>query len=110
MKLPFPLPFAAAAALCIAPPACQSLVDVPPVSVALMAGTGSSAADLETGRRIYTTQCTACHSAEPIGRHSANQWRELLGEMARRAKLDANEKERLLAYILAVRRTLDEPR
>jgi mono/diheme cytochrome c family protein len=71
------------------------------------AKSGAGVADLDAGRRIYTTQCTACHQPQPIGRYGADEWPRILAVMTVRAKLDATGREQVRAYILAA---LDAPR
>ena len=86
---------------------CASLESVaPPVTPALVAASrGASAATLGEGRRIFTGACTACHSADPVGRFSTGEWHRIVGEMADRSKLDAARQSALLAYIAAAKAT-----
>jgi mono/diheme cytochrome c family protein len=67
---------------------------------------GVTREDLAVGRRIYATQCTACHSLEPVENYPSDKWREIVGTMAGRAKLDAAQRAQLLAYLLAARASL----
>lgn len=78
----------------------------PPVGPQLLAvaeSRGHDGATLERGRRIYVTKCAACHSIEPIGRYSAEQWRALLPDMVAQTKLDAKETADVEAYLLTAR-------
>ena len=78
----------------------------PPVSPAMVgASHGATADTLNGGRRIFTTQCTACHSADPVGKHSVAEWRRIVGDMSHRAKLNAAQEQALLAYLIAARET-----
>ena len=63
-------------------------------------------ATLERGRKIYTTSCTECHVARPIGHYSIEQWRHYIEIMAPRAGLQAHDRTTLAAYLLAARRSL----
>ncbi len=58
-------------------------------------------ATLEQGRNVYLTDCTRCHSAEPISRYSAPQWGDIVGRMATESKLDESHTAALRAYVLA---------
>ena len=74
----------------------------PPVTPALVAASaGKSAATLAAGREIFAGRCTTCHSADPPGKYSVAKWREIVGDMSHRAKLDASQEAALLAYITA---------
>ena len=97
-----------AAATCAVLAACGMMTPPPPVTPALAAAAQGRAgvADLEAGRRIYTTQCAACHLPQPIGRHDADEWPDILATMSARAKLGATERGQLSAYVLTARRTL----
>ena len=66
---------------------------------------GASIATLESGRRTFATQCTACHNANPVGKYSAAQWRKIVADMSLRAKLNAGQEQALLAYVIAARET-----
>ncbi len=82
---------------------CAALVNVaPPVTPAMIAASGgASGATLETGRRIYATQCTTCHLADPVTKHSSAAWRRIVADMSERAKLDEAQESALLAYVQA---------
>lgn len=88
--------------------ACQTVSYVPKVTPALVSAApgGASVEALENGRQIYGGKCTACHSAEPIGRYSAEEWPGIIEEMAKVSKLTEAEKRDLSAYIFAVHRSL----
>ena len=89
---------------------CASLENAaPPVTPALLATGGGSLQTLEEGRRIFTGACVACHSAEPVGKHSSAEWRSIVAEMAPRAKLTPARQSALLAYILAAKATPPAP-
>jgi len=80
---------------------CASLDQVaPPVTAAM----GNDPHVLEEGRRIYTRQCTSCHSAEPIASYTAAQWRTILPDMAERTKLDAAKSHAVERYVFAALR------
>ncbi len=57
---------------------------------------------LEAGRQIYLTQCTDCHSAEPIRNYPASRWPGILDEMAPKTKLSPAQERDVRAYVAAV--------
>lgn len=86
---------------------CANLANVAPSVTPAMVGAsgGATAETLTTGRRIFTTQCTSCHNADPVAKHSFAEWRRIVGEMSARAKLSGAEEAALLAYLQAAPRT-----
>ena len=96
-----PSPFQLLAAAVLAGCAVPNLA--PPVSPAMTARAGRPASTLEEGRRLYTGRCATCHTIDPVGKYSAPRWREIIAEMADKAKLSPAEKDAVLAYILAAR-------
>lgn len=80
---------------------CASISSIaPPVTPAMVAvGGGVHAATLEQGRRTFTTRCTSCHSADPVTRHSAEEWNGIVAKMSARTRLTAAEELALLAYL-----------
>ena len=87
---------------------CAALEPVaPPVTPAMVAASrGASAETLDAGRRIFSGKCTACHTADPIGKYTAPEWRGIVSDMAHRSKLDPTQQSALLAYIEAARASL----
>jgi len=61
---------------------------------------------LQEGRNIYLTDCVRCHSVEPIGRYSTDQWHKVLPRMARETRLDDRRTAALTAYVLAAHEVL----
>jgi cytochrome c5 len=55
---------------------------------------------LQAGRTIYNEQCTRCHGAKPISQYSEQEWERIIGRMAPKAKLTADQTETLRRYIL----------
>lgn len=64
---------------------------------------GTSSADLNEGKTIYNTKCTRCHGAKKIVTRDEKSWKASIDKMAPRAKLTADEKEKLTRYILSYR-------
>ena len=85
---------------------CAAVSVAPPITSALIAASGGKpAVTLAMGREIFAGRCTACHSADPVGKYSIAKWREIVGDMAHRAKLDATQQAALLAYLAAAHDT-----
>ena len=63
---------------------------------------------LEAGREVYLTDCARCHSVEPIGRYSAEYWREILPRMAEEAELDDAEAAAVDAYVTLAHALLEK--
>jgi hypothetical protein len=42
-----------------------------------------------------------CHGLEPREKYTEKQWRHIVPEMAKKAKLDANQEAVILKYVLA---------
>ena len=83
---------------------CAVVSVAPPVTPALVAASGGkSATTLALGREMFAGRCTTCHAADPTGKYSVTRWREIVGDMAHRAKLDPSQEAALLAYITAAR-------
>ncbi len=76
---------------------------IPPVTPSLAARSKSPASLLEEGRRIYTRQCTACHTAESVPKY-AGRWPGIIRDMAPEAKLTPPQEQAVLAYVLAAER------
>jgi mono/diheme cytochrome c family protein len=63
-------------------------------------------AELEEGRKLYTTRCTECHDLEMLDSRSAAGWQNVVSGMARRAGVDSAQQARILAYIAAASRVV----
>lgn len=72
----------------------------------LKASRSADAGVLEHGRRILTTRCIKCHSLEPIGKYTPEEWVESLADMSKRSKLTPAEHQALERYVLAARAAL----
>jgi cytochrome c553 len=88
---------------------CASLQErAPEISVAIAntgAKHGAGIEQLAAGRKILVTRCTECHAPRIVRNYPADEWPMLVDKMAPRAKLSASQKNDLLAYLLAVRKT-----
>ena len=72
-------------------------------SVAEKRWTGVQPEELRQGHTIYTTKCTRCHGNFEITRFSESKWLHEIDEMAPKAKLTAEEKDKLTKHILSYR-------
>lgn len=50
---------------------------------------------------LYNSKCGTCHALQPREKYSANRWKQIVPEMAKKAKLDANQEALILNYVLA---------
>lgn len=71
------------------------------VSINQIAPPITGSAQLTEGRRIYTTQCTTCHVAEPVKKYTAAEWRTILPEMIEETKLNAQQAAAVTEYVRA---------
>jgi hypothetical protein len=51
------------------------------------------------GRNLYVSKCTSCHKAYEPELHTTLEWKTILDEMGRKAKLSTQEKETILRYL-----------
>lgn len=59
--------------------------------------------DLAQGRELFAQRCIECHTLPPVWHYSREEWPRIVDSMAHRASLRPNEREAILAYILAAR-------
>jgi mono/diheme cytochrome c family protein len=59
---------------------------------------------LNQGRRLFVSRCIDCHTLPPFWHYSAKEWPGIVDSMAHRANLKRNERDAIVAYILAARR------
>ncbi len=91
---------------------CMTLEQMaPPVGADFLivaAQRGMEQTTLELGREIYLSDCVKCHSVEPIGRYSADDWREILPRMSREAELADQRSAAVDAYVTLAHAFLEE--
>ena len=63
-------------------------------------------ATLNEGRRLFVSRCIDCHTLPPFWHYSAKDWPGIVDSMAHRANLKRNERDAIVAYILAARSQL----
>ncbi len=57
---------------------------------------------LERGRDLYVARCSGCHTLFAPAAYPAARWRQVLGQMAPRARLTGEESELVLHYLVAL--------
>lgn len=65
-------------------------------------------AELEEGRKLYTTRCTECHDLEMVDSRSLGGWEKTVASMARRAHVDGAQQARILAYLAVASRAVND--
>jgi cytochrome c5 len=84
---------------------CGSLESTAPsVTPAVASAARTSAAVLEEGRTIYTTDCTDCHNAVAVSAHARAEWPGIIRKMAPESKLTPSQERAVLAYVMAFAR------
>lgn len=63
---------------------------------------GVTTADLDHGRTLYLTKCTACHQPVEPTRFTPVEWQAKLGEMEQRAHLDQTQAALLEHYLITM--------
>jgi cytochrome c5 len=58
---------------------------------------------LKKGQDIYYGTCTNCHGAKKITNFSEEELPEIIDNMARKAKISAEEKDAVLKYVIGVK-------
>ena len=82
---------------------CGAIEPIAPVVTPAMAALAKAdIGELELGRLIYTTRCTACHNAEPVNRYSRTEWMSILPRMAEVTKLNDSQDRAVRAYVMAL--------
>lgn len=79
------------------------------LKMALSRWPGTTAAELQDGNKIYTTQCTRCHGNFPVEQFTEKKWLHEVDEMAPKASLSSEEKTKLTKYLLSMRDTKVSP-
>ena len=63
-------------------------------------------AKLAQGRQLFVHRCIECHSLPAIWKYSHDDWRKIVNDMSHRASLKPEEREAVIAYILAARKQM----
>lgn len=86
--------------------ACESVNYVPPVTPQMAATKKGQPADiamLRKGRTLLVHRCIECHTLPPLWHNKIEDWPGMVNSMAHRANLKPQERDAIIAYILAVR-------
>ena len=54
---------------------------------------------VNTGKEVYSVKCSKCHEAHATKEYNEAKWVKIVDWMGPRAKLEANDKEAVLAYV-----------
>jgi hypothetical protein len=63
---------------------------------------------LDEGRTLYTNRCSECHDLEMLDSRSLGGWEKTVSGMSRRANLTAAEKARIMDYLAAALKVVEE--
>ena len=93
--------------LCVVFAGCETANYVPPVTSRMVATShGKRTTDLSTlerGRTLFAHRCIECHTLPPIWKYAKEDWPRIVDDMSHRASLKPEDREVVIAYILAVR-------
>jgi len=62
---------------------------------------GTTVGDLRGGMHLFESKCASCHALPDPGIKNPDQWANVIGEMAPRARLSQDETESVLRYLSA---------
>lgn len=86
-------------------PGCVSLETMaPPVEGTVIQQAsihGTDVQSLRRGRAIYLNQCVRCHTVMAVNDYDVAEWRALMPEMGKEAKLTGEQEQDVLDYVLA---------
>lgn len=63
---------------------------------------GTTLGTLKEGRKLFVQKCSGCHNLPMPSKHSNEQWPKLIDEMAKKAKLNEEQKQLILRYLVTV--------
>ncbi len=58
---------------------------------------------LERGRTLFVHRCIECHTLPAMWKYSREDWPQIVNDMSHRASLKPEDRDAVIAYILAVR-------
>jgi hypothetical protein len=93
--------------LCLIFVGCETSNYAPPV-ISQLAATSQRrrTADLsmlERGRTLFVHRCIECHTLPAMWRYTPKDWTQIVNDMSHRSSLKPEERDAVIAYILAVR-------
>lgn len=59
--------------------------------------------ELQNGRILFGSRCIECHTLPPVWHYTNQEWPRIIDSMAERAQLKSEERDAMVAYILAAR-------
>ncbi len=65
---------------------------------------GTSAADLERGRRLYVRRCSGCHNLYLPSAYPAEDWPALVDSMSERARLTSAQQADVTRFVVTLAR------
>lgn len=73
------------------------------VKAAAVKWPGVTEPQLAEGRQLFIERCNSCHGYPDVNAKEEGEWPSIMDRMAKKAKLDAGQKTRVLHFILASR-------
>jgi nitrate/TMAO reductase-like tetraheme cytochrome c subunit len=58
---------------------------------------------LERGRDLFVHRCIECHTLPAMWKYSREDWPKIVNDMSHRASLKPEDRDAVIAYILAMR-------
>jgi cytochrome c5 len=55
--------------------------------------------EIAEGSTLYTAHCAKCHDLPVISRYSKEKWQKIVPSMAKEAKLDAIQENKILSFV-----------
>jgi len=87
---------------------CETANYVPPVTPAMVSAIPSkqpvAAQTLDRGRTLFVHRCIECHTLPPMWKYAREDWPQIVNDMSHRTSLKPEEREAIIAYILAARK------
>jgi hypothetical protein len=88
--------------------ACETANYAPPVTLAMTRIRAREKQNvdftkLERGRTLFVHRCLECHTLPAMWKYSREDWPQIVNDMSHRASLKPEDRDAVIAYILAVR-------
>ena len=72
------------------------------IKVVLESGaTSASATTIDAGHALFTAKCGRCHGLKDPAKYTAGGWDVILQKMAKKARLNDEQKQQVTAYLHA---------
>lgn len=55
---------------------------------------------IEEGSKLYLEHCGSCHKHKVVENYSVEQWKKVMPPMAKKAKIDANQEDKITQFVL----------